>query len=893
MVDEFFASLSCFFNLLFFAGLGLIFWWTRRRVKEMQRRLTTVESELARLRLTPPLAHNPLMASVAPVVDDTTTAAPAPPIEGIDDTPIPDQPPVEENLRIAAPAGEEIPAGEEALDSQAAPVPWTQNPLVAWFVRIHLMVQVGMIVLFFGVGFLVKYAVDQGWFPLELRLMGAALLGVALAAVGWRVRTGQRTYGLALIGGGIGIVYLTTFGAYFFYGLLPAVVAFTIFVTLAILYALMAIWNDAPILAFLATVGAFLAPFLASNGDGSHIILFSYYAIVNVGVLAIAFYKQWPGLNLVSFLFSLLAGLSWAVTAYQPAYFASVEGFLFLFFGFYLTISLWNAWRKTEQGGMLRQSEVVLLFANPLATLGLQSLLVAERGYWLAYTAFALALLYALLAIGGRARIGDFVAQVFTFFAGFFLLIGVPLRFDAQVTAAFWALQGLGQLWLGVRQRRTWPQLWGTLIQVLAGGAFLWQLIESLPADLPPFLNHLYLSTLILSIAAIASATIVHSNATQLHAKMRPVAYALLLLGLFWWYVGGIGQFAFYADRSDRLAILLLFVTLSGLIGEGYGSWVQWRAPRYTLWSVLPAATLMAFYLLAWQMHPFAYGWYVWPVVLATHLLLLWRWPDARDLYHAGWVWLTVFLLTWWLVQQGQQAEVAAAWQGWALLGVPLVTLVLIGVYGERMPWPVTAQPYSYVVPTAALIVCFLLPATLWVNFSNSGVSAPLPFAPLLNPLDLLLAAVIWALWQWSRQWRHWLSTGQFAVVDTISQWGIWLLSFAVVNLALARGIHHLNGVPFTFTALYDSAIVQTTYALVWGVLALTLMYIAHHRHWRHVWLIGATLLGITIIKLFLVDLAQTGSLARIISFIGVGLLTITVAYFWPAPPRVGEEVTR
>ena len=76
----------------------------------------------------------------------------------------------------------------------------------------------------------------------------------------------------------------------------------------------------------------------------------------------------------------------------------------------------------------------------------------------------------------------------------------------------------------------------------------------------------------------------------------------------------------------------------------------------------------------------------------------------------------------------------AAAWQGWALLGVPLVTLVLIGVYGERMPWPVTAQPYSYVVPTAALIVCFLLPATLWVNFSNSGVSAPLPFVPLPSP---------------------------------------------------------------------------------------------------------------------------------------------------------------
>ncbi|MCE7989916.1 MAG: DUF2339 domain-containing protein [Caldilinea sp. CFX5] len=888
MANDFFITISCLFNLLLVVGVGLLLRWARRRVKEVRARLTAVEAELAQLR-PPTLATNlPLVQPIAAVNPALDLPMPPLPVETAAEAGATELPPTSE---------EHVPVDEPILDQQPirrqAPAPWTQNPLVAWFVRIHLMVQVGLIVLFFGVGFLVKYAVDQGWFPLELRLLGAALLGVALATIGWRVRTNQRTYGLALIGGGIGIVYLTTFGAYFFYGLLPAVVAFTLFVTLAILYALMAIWNDAPVLAFLATVGAFLAPFLASDGEGSHLVLFSYYAVVNVGVLAIAFYKQWPGLNLVSFLFSLLAGLSWAATAYQPAYFASVEGFLLLFFGFYLTISLWNAWRTTQQGGILSQADTMLLFANPLATLGLQSLLVAERGYWLAYTAFALAALYALLAIGGRARFGEFVAQVFTFFAGFFLLIGMPLRFDAQVTAAFWAMQGLGQLWLGVRQRRTWPQLWGTLIQVLAGGAFLWQLIESLPADLPPFLNHLYLGTLILSIAAIASATIVHRNAGQLRAKIRILAYALLLLGLFWWYIGGIGQFALYAERTDRLAILLLFVTLSGLIGEGYGSWVQWRAPRYTLWSILPAATLMALYMFAWQMHPFAYGWYVWPVVLASHLLLLWRWPEALDLYHAGWVWLTAFLLTWWLVQQGQRAELAPAWQAWALLGVPLVTLVLLGVYPQHMSWPLSDQPYRYIVLTAAPIALFLLLATLWVNQTNSGAGTPLPFVPLLNPLDLLLAAVIWTLWQWSRQLRHWLSAAQFAVVDVVSQWGIWLLSFAVVNMALARAIHHLNNVPFTFTALYASAIVQTTYALVWSVLALTLMYIAHHRHWRHVWLIGATLLGITIIKLFLVDLAQTGSLARIISFIGVGLLTITVAYFWPAPPRVGQEVTR
>jgi uncharacterized membrane protein len=51
------------------------------------------------------------------------------------------------------------------------------------------------------------------------------------------------------------------------------------------------------------------------------------------------------------------------------------------------------------------------------------------------------------------------------------------------------------------------------------------------------------------------------------------------------------------------------------------------------------------------------------------------------------------------------------------------------------------------------------------------------------------------------------------------------------------------------------------------------------------VWLAGAALLAIVVAKLFLVDLSRIGSIERIISFVGVGLLMLVVGYFSPLPP--------
>ena len=65
-------------------------------------------------------------------------------------------------------------------------------------------------------------------------------------------------------------------------------------------------------------------------------------------------------------------------------------------------------------------------------------------------------------------------------------------------------------------------------------------------------------------------------------------------------------------------------------------------------------------------------------------------------------------------------------------------------------------------------------------------------------------------------------------------------------------------------------------------------MVFGNRRASRTVWAGGAVLLGVVVVKLFTVELADRGGLYRIVSFIGVGLLLLVVGYFAPVPVASG-----
>jgi uncharacterized membrane protein len=157
---------------------------------------------------------------------------------------------------------------------------------------------------------------------------------------------------------------------------------------------------------------------------------------------------------------------------------------------------------------------------------------------------------------------------------------------------------------------------------------------------------------------------------------------------------------------------------------------------------------------------------------------------------------------------------------------------------------------------------------------------------PVLNPLDLAQAAAVLAVATWCVEVRR-LGLPPVAALPLSVAWGVaGAAAFLWVNAVLLRTLHHWAGVPFHPTAMLRSDLVQASLSLLWTLLALAAMVLATRRAWRPLWLLGAALMAVVVAKLFLVELSNAGTVERIVSFLGVGVLMLVIGYLAPAPPR-------
>jgi len=274
------------------------------------------------------------------------------------------------------------------------------NALVAllknYFTGGNALVRAGIIVLLFGVGFLLRYLAEHTHVPIEFRLCGVALGALALLVLGWRLRKRRLGYALALQGGAVGILYLTVFSALHLYSLLSPTAAFALLAAIAALSATLAVLQSSLAVALLSITGGFLAPFLASTGHGEHVALFSYFAVLNGVILAIAWFRSWRMLNVVGFAFTFVLSTVWGVLQYRPEDFASTEPFLIGFFLLYVAIAvLYSTRRAPVLHGYL---DGTIIFGTPIAAFGLQAAMLHDQPLALAYSALGVCALYTVLA---------------------------------------------------------------------------------------------------------------------------------------------------------------------------------------------------------------------------------------------------------------------------------------------------------------------------------------------------------------------------------------------------------------------------------------------------------------------------------------------------------------
>lgn len=864
-----------------------------------------------------------------------------------------------------------------------------------WLFGGNTVLRVGVVLLFLGLAFLLRYATEGMVVPIELRYAGVAAAALGLLGLGWWLRLRNGNYGLMLQGAGIAVLYLTVFAAMRLHPLIDPGAAMGLLVAVTVCSAILAITQDAIGLACAAALGGFAAPILVSTGAGSHVALFSYFALLNAGILTIAWFKAWRLLNVIGFVGTFGIGFAWGMRAYTPELLWSTEPFLILFFLMYLAIGLLFARRKlletqdapedASRGAQLRWSAAkgdyvdgTLLFGPPLVGFGLQFALVQHLEFAAAFSALGLGIIYIVLArvlSGGRALL---LTETCLALGVIFASLAIPLGLDARWTAAAWAVEGSGIFWLGLRQHRPVARAFALLLQLGSLLAFLGELRDGQDTLLqgPP------LGALLLGAALLFSFYQIHNAAPQQTRRwerlgapglavlglgcaylLAPLVFStqgsivswsvaglatvwaglrigspwvvrcgvavqvlagalfaldpvnnawtpliialaamlgawclprgrlsagLLAWGVAWWALAVIIEVWRLAPAALHASLLVLAAALSVVIWTALALRLRWAALGIASTLLMPAVGLVL--LGAWTeyYHPAAqFGWLAWWVVFVVHFISLRHLSTVvpgkvLSAAHVLGCWMLIGVLAlelrYGLLVLSSEYN-AWRWLGWAIL--PSLYLVLAAA-PRHWPWPVSAYPREYRV-LAALPLAVLMLGWFWLaNIFSDGTAKPLPYVPLLNPLDLGLLFALLGIYLWSRS----AAPERGPRVELIAQGVAGISLFAFFTALVMRTAHHWGGVPFHLDALLESMLVQAGLSIVWTLIALGLMIGGHLRHRREVWLIGAALIAVVVAKLFFVELSNRGGLARIVSFIGVGGLLLVVGYFAPLPPK-------
>jgi uncharacterized membrane protein len=814
--------------------------------------------------------------------------APAPAPESAQEKPSPaEREPTPQVVRRPEPA----PVVQPAPAAKAHPPRPSEPDLWERLVSGNLVAKVGILVLFFGIAFLIKYAYERIHVPIELRLTGVAIGALVLLVIGWRLRSTRPGYALILQGGGVGVLYLVIFAAFRLFGLLPAGLAFALLVVVAASSAALAVLQNSLTLAVVGISGGFLAPVLASTGQGNHIVLFSYYAVLNAGIVAIAWVKAWRVLNVLGFAFTFLIGWAWGEKAYRPELFASTEPFLILFFAMYIVIPLLFARRRAVE--LKDYVDGTLVFGLPVVAFGLQAAMMRQFEYGAAWSAFALAAVYLALAWSLFRRGGTHLRLLVESYIALslaFATLAIPLAFDGRMTSAVWALEGAAVVWVGARQGRLLARVFGYLLQFAAGFAFASDIARGYGGV--PVLNSFWLGTAFIALAAFFCAAYIERNRERLRSEEAVLAYILLGWGALWWYLGGIHEIVRHVTPAYRGQSVLMFVTASSVAFSLLSSVARWPTVRWLWLALYPAIVAQIMLDVQDGLHPFAHaGGIAWVGAFAVHFGLLVRHSaDHKPLIeglHAAGVWLLAIIgarEVGWLIDTLVEGKRVWPSISWAI--VPAAMLFSLVTQAAERRWPVRAYARSYVVTGGAPLAMFLALWTVHANVNNDGDPFPLPFVPLLNPLDIAMAAVFLVLMRWlSALPRHGLQAWwELVRTPIIGAFAVGL--FIWINGSLLRTLHHWAGLPFALQPMLASQLVQASFSILWTLLALGAMIAATRRALRPLWIVGAALMALVVAKLFLVDLSGVGTIERIVSFIVVGLLMLLIGYFSPVPPR-------
>jgi uncharacterized membrane protein len=285
------------------------------------------------------------------------------------------------------------------------------------------------------------------------------------------------------------------------------------------------------------------------------------------------------------------------------------------------------------------------------------------------------------------------------------------------------------------------------------------------------------------------------------------------------------------------------------------------------------------------MMHPFVdLGALLYVAFLLLHFVLLymyrkeWRW--AKSLHIIG-LWFFVLLGSLELHYHVGKLYHLGTYSLLSMAVVPLVVSIVLLLPKTYRGWLEEQREVYQMLGVGGLLIAL----GLW-QLRAFGLASVGTYIPVFNLLDMMQIGVLAVMAYWGYRNKSVLSEDGRKSLSII----LAIIGFLLITVIFARVVHYTQDVAYSLHALWQSNFFQTGLSLLWSLIAIVLMVLSKRYAHRVLWMAGFGLLIVVVLKLFFVELANSGTIERIISFMVVGTLLLLIGYFVPMPPSEKEE---
>ena len=663
-----------------------------------------------------------------------------------------------------------------------------KNPDLEKFIGENLINKIGILILVLGISYFVKFAIDKNWINEPARVGIGILAGSLVLFIAHKLRKKYAPFSSVLVAGAIAIFYFTIAIAFHEYGLFGQEVAFAIMVVITAFSCLISLSYNRMELAILSLIGGFAVPFMISTGSGNYLVLFTYIAILDIGILTLAYFKKWQLLHILAFIFTMVLFGGWVLKDQltdAPHHF----GALVFGFAFYIIFIITNIINNLRDKGRFTTIQLSMLTINNFVFygIGMYVLTAFKPEYTGAFTA-----LLALLNMG-------YSVLLYKKFGldkrGIYLLIGlsltfitlaIPVQFSGHSITIFWAVEAVMLLWLSQKSQIKSYSFATVIVQTLMVGSLImdWEVYFN-ASDLALILNPIFIAGLLV-VASFVGVNVLLRKDTEIISKFglhfKPVTYRQLSgrLAVIFAYIVGLAEVVYqslaYYDFENTIAISVFYhVVFTTVFCAVLYRNASVKAIR--LINILAVLNIFAFAVLFIQL--------------------------------------------------------------------PLAELEDNVAYGLDS----TLAYYLHLVS----LVCMVY---FWILIYKTNTPKKV-FQIFNHKLALWFAVFILVL---------------IASNEVILQ-GLYMMDFSTISDEFTSAYEQF------YAAKYK--IIKTGLPILWGVLAFGLLLWGIKKQLKHLRIIALSLLGLTIVKLFVYDISNVSETGKIIAFILLGVLILVISFIY------------